>query len=63
MLCDVVIVVGRTHLRIHAASHVAWVSISMHACVSAPIVMVLCLAALWAAGALLLFVPKDNRNS
>ena len=44
---------------IHAASHfyhekrVAWVSISMHACDPVPIVMGLCLAALWAAGDLL----------
>ena len=39
---------------IHAASHfyheksVSWVSISMHACDPVPIVMELCLAALWA---------------
>ena len=42
---------------IHAASHfyyekrVAWVSIPMHACDPVPIVLGLCLAALWAAGA------------
>ena len=46
---------------IHAASHfchekrVAWVSISMHACDSVPIVMGFRLAALPAAGAPLLF--------
>jgi len=48
----------RTHApAIHAASHVdhekrvARISISMHACGSVPIVIVLPLATLWAAGA------------
>ena len=42
---------------IHAASHVdherrvGWVSISVHACGSVSIVLVLCLVSLWAAGA------------
>ena len=56
-------VVRRRRLRwahapvIHATSHfyyekrVAWVSIPMHACDPVPIVLGLCLAALWAAGA------------
>ena len=50
---------------IHAASHVdhekrvAWVSISMHACGCVPVLMVLHLAALQAAGAPLLRIPRE----
>jgi len=57
MLHDVVVSCRAHTPAIHAASHVdheikvAWFSISMHACVSVPIVMRLGLAALQAAGA------------
>ena len=56
MLCDVVCPWAHVPM-IHATSHfydekrVAWVFISMHACDPVPIVMVLCLAAPWAARA------------
>ena len=55
MLHNVIIYHGVHVPAIHAASHVdheksvGWFSISMHACGSVPIVMVLHMAALWAA--------------
>jgi len=68
MLGDIVgFLCSRVHARvIHVANHVdhekkvAWFSISMHTCGSVPIVMVLCLAALWATGAQLFMKERAH---